>query len=232
MDGQARRAWLNALADDAVQFVPPELRPWLGIANELNPIVSMERAGQSANALVAPETSGWGRVQATGDMLSNMAGVVGPVVAGSRGAVPAVQAAEDALMGWSTAAGVPEFMADEFGGIRLLPGQSLDDALRAKYPNVKLSVTGNPERGYTVGQIVVPQAERGAGIGTAVMRDLLDVADEQGATVALTPSGDFGGSVARLREFYRRFGFVPNKGRGADYSISEGMYRRPQSGSE
>jgi hypothetical protein len=118
--GQARRARLNALAEEAVQYVPPELRAWLGIANELNPVVSMERAGQSANALLAPETSGWGRVEATGDMLSNMAGVVAPAVAASRGAVPAAQAVEDALMGFSTSApglAAQDFMADEFGGV-------------------------------------------------------------------------------------------------------------------
>lgn len=119
--GQGRRAWLNALADEAVQFVPPELRPWLGVANELNPVVSMERAGTAANAMVQPGLSGWERMAAAGDMTSNMANALAPVVMGARGAVPATQAVEDALMGWSSAAGVPDFLADEFGGLSLLP---------------------------------------------------------------------------------------------------------------
>lgn len=117
--GQGRRAWLNALADEAVQFVPPELRPWLGVANELNPVVSMERAGTAANAMVQPGLSGWERMAAAGDMTSNMANALAPVVMGARGAVPATQAVEDALMGWSSAAGVPDFLADEFGGVGL-----------------------------------------------------------------------------------------------------------------
>lgn len=228
--GPERRAALeNALA----YYIPPELRGWLGLANELNPVVSMERAGGSARAVADPTVQGWDKVAAVGDMTSNMANALAPVVLGSSGAVPAANAVEEALLGFSAASPMAyaarDFATDEFGGVKLLPGQSLDDALRAKYPDVKLSVTGSPERGYTLGQIVVPKDQRGAGVGSSVMRDLLETADEQGATVALTPSGDFGGSVARLREFYKRFGFIPNKGRNADYSISEAMYRLPNS---
>lgn len=50
-------------------------------------------------------------------------------------------------------------------------------------------------------------------------------ADSKGVMVSLSPSGDFGGSVSRLKKFYERFGFLPNKGKTADYSISESMYR-------
>lgn len=35
--------------------------------------------------------------------------------------------------------------------------------------------------------------------------------------------------MSRLREFYKRFGFVENKGRDKDYEISEAMYRPAQS---
>lgn len=116
--GQGRRAWLNALADEAVQFVPPELRPWLGVANELNPVVSMERAGTAANAMVQPGLSGWERIAAAGDMTSNMANALAPVVMGARGFVPVVRAVEDALMGWSANVGVPGFILDETVGAR------------------------------------------------------------------------------------------------------------------
>jgi len=117
--GQARRQWLEGQADGLLTYVPPELRPWLGIANELNPVTSMERAGSSARRVADPSLSGWERMAAVGDTASNMAAVVAPMVAGAKGAVPAVQAAEDALMGWSTAAGVPGFIADEAGNLRL-----------------------------------------------------------------------------------------------------------------
>lgn len=83
----------------------------------------------------------------------------------------------------------------------------------------------------TLSRLVVPEAQRGSGVGTAVMRDLLQYADESGRTVALTPSTDFGAtSVDRLRQFYRGLGFVDNKGKTKDFAISEAMYRPPQTG--
>jgi hypothetical protein len=112
--GPDRRA---ALENSLEYYIPPELRAWLGLANELNPVTSMERAGQGSVRIADPSVQGWDKVQAIGDTASNMAGVVAPVIAGSRGAVPAVNAMEEAVMGWSSAAGVPEFMADEFGGV-------------------------------------------------------------------------------------------------------------------
>ena len=46
--------------------------------------------------------------------------------------------------------------------------------------------------------------------------------------VALTPSSDFGGNKSRLTEFYKKFGFIENKGKNKRYEISEAMYRDPQ----
>jgi hypothetical protein len=60
------------------------------------------------------------------------------------------------------------------------------------------------------------------------MDELTAYADAYGLNLATTPSADFGGSVARLRRFYARFGFAPNKGRSRDYGTQETMIRRPQ----
>ena len=59
------------------------------------------------------------------------------------------------------------------------------------------------------------------------MKHLTDWADANGKTVTLSPSSDFGGNKARLVEFYKRFGFVENKGRNKDFSISDTMFRKP-----
>jgi len=80
----------------------------------------------------------------------------------------------------------------------------------------------------TVHKIVVPKQVRGAGIGSAAMREIISHADANGKTIALSPSTDFGAtSVNRLKEFYKRLGFVENKGRNKDFTISETMYRMP-----
>lgn len=82
----------------------------------------------------------------------------------------------------------------------------------------------------TLSKIVVPREQRGEGIGTAFMQDLSAMADKDGVTLALSPSGDFGGSVGRLNQFYRSHGFVPNKGKYKDFSISETMLRPARNG--
>jgi GNAT superfamily N-acetyltransferase len=78
-------------------------------------------------------------------------------------------------------------------------------------------------------QIVVPKTERNSGVGTKAMRMLTDYADAQGKRIVLTPSSDFGGSKARLITFYKRFGFVENKGRNKDFTTRETMIRNPKS---
>lgn len=90
---------------------------------------------------------------------------------------------------------------------------------------VSLSISENPGA-ITVSKIVA--AERGKGAGSRVMQAIVDYADASGKLVALTPSADFGGSVSRLKSFYARFGFVPNKGRTRDFSTQE-SYIRPAS---
>lgn len=78
----------------------------------------------------------------------------------------------------------------------------------------------------TLSQIVVPDGERGSGMGTEAMQALIDYADRTGQHVALSPSADFGGNKKRLVEFYKRFGFVENKGKNRAFTTSESMYRQ------
>lgn len=79
----------------------------------------------------------------------------------------------------------------------------------------------------TLNKIVA--ASRGQGAGSRVMQALADYADAAGKRIVLTPSTDFGGSsVARLTTFYKRFGFVENKGRSRDFSTRETMIREPR----
>ena len=123
--GQKRRAWLDETVN---YFTPPELRGPLGLLNEANPVTSMERASTASQTMLAPETSGWGRVAAGGDMLSNMAGIVAPAMVAGKAGMPAVNAIEEGLLGW--APGMPaaagNFVADEFGGMKLYHGSPHD----------------------------------------------------------------------------------------------------------
>ena len=60
------------------------------------------------------------------------------------------------------------------------------------------------------------------------MKELIDYGNSSGKPIVLTPSSDFGGNKSRLIEFYKRFGFVENKGKNKDYEISESMYKLPE----
>lgn len=104
--------------------------------------------------------------------------------------------------------------------------RELSAELDAEYPGLKLDLLGSGDR-ITLSRIVLPKEGRGQGTGTAVMQRIAAWADQNGKTIGLTPSGDFGGSKSRLPGFYKRFGFVENKGKNRDFEISEAMFRVP-----
>ena len=112
-----------------------------------------------------------------------------------------------------------------------LEALKIEDRLKSKYPGVDFSVYDNG-RTINVSKIVVPKTARNSGIGTKAMQEIISEADRSGKTITLTPSSDYGGSKVRLKEFYKRLGFVENKGRTKDLAISEDMYRLPTNKSQ
>jgi predicted GNAT family N-acyltransferase len=86
----------------------------------------------------------------------------------------------------------------------------------------------NGKNAIELSKIVVPKEKRGEGLGSKFMEDLTSHADKNNKRIDLSPSKDFGAtSVDRLKGFYKQHGFVENKGRNKDYSISHSMYRKP-----
>lgn len=100
--------------------------------------------------------------------------------------------------------------------------------LQDKY-GVELDLLGSPEsETLSLSRIVVPKEQRGKGVGAKVMEEIVQFADVNNKKLVLTPSKDFGGtSVKRLTDFYKRFGFVENKGKNKDFTIRDTMYRVP-----
>ena len=70
--------------------------------------------------------------------------------------------------------------------------------------------------------------EKNSGEGTKLMKDICEYADKTKKIIILSPSDEFGGNKKRLIEFYKRFGFVENKGKDKDFEIFESMYRLPK----
>jgi len=95
---------------------------------------------------------------------------------------------------------------------------------------VDLYPVKNRKDTLNLARLVVDPEKRKQGLGSKAMQEIIDSADAGGKTITLSPSTDFGAtSVTRLKNFYKRFGFVENKGRNKDFTISESMYRVPQS---
>ena len=93
---------------------------------------------------------------------------------------------------------------------------------------IELKIYGEDRDIITLSKIVVPEELRGQGMGSKAMKKIIQHADQNNKTIALTPSADFGGNKNRLIKFYKQFGFVMNKGRNKNYETQELMIREPK----
>lgn len=111
-------------------------------------------------------------------------------------------------------------------GLGIIPvaGDLAKNALKVKFPTFKIGMSENADN-IILDKVIVPDNLRNSGQGTEFMNDLINNADSKGKAIGLTPSSDFGGNKKRLTEFYKRFGFVENKGKNKDFTISESMIR-------
>lgn len=105
----------------------------------------------------------------------------------------------------------------------------------AKKYGVDLDIVLTRNGDIRLQHIAVPKDKRGQGVGSSVMDEIARYADEQGKRVILNPAvkdDNFGTtSRSRLVDFYKRHGYVENKGRNKDFAISDGMFRAPREGS-
>lgn len=108
--------------------------------------------------------------------------------------------------------------------------ESWANSIESKY-NLKSFFVSEFKDKIKLDTIIIKKEDRGKGIGSKVMNELCDYADKTQKTICLTPAvkDDFQGttSQSRLIDFYKKFGFVLNKGRNKDFTISELMFRLP-----
>lgn len=101
---------------------------------------------------------------------------------------------------------------------------SVDNDILRNYYGLSHLVVSKNKNIVSLNEIIV--AKQNEGKGSQFMREFIDLADNNGWTLALTPDTSLGATSAhRLRNFYRRFGFVNNKGSHADLNIKERMVR-------
>lgn len=74
----------------------------------------------------------------------------------------------------------------------------------------------------------VPKHLRGKGVGGRIMKGLTRHADKIKATMSLNQAPEKGYKT-KLSDFYKKHGFVPNKGKKRNLSISNTHIRQPNS---
>lgn len=106
------------------------------------------------------------------------------------------------------------------------------DQLKAELGLRSLDLHVTSEGDLKLNMIAVPRDKLGQGIGTEAMSRITDFADARGMRVTLTTGvkdPNFGTtSMSRLKDFYKRFGFVENKGRNKDFTTRDNMIRNPR----
>ena len=108
--------------------------------------------------------------------------------------------------------------------------QEFCDYLNEKYnSDVRMYMTNSSD--LKLDNIRVPKHLRKQGLGTSIMKEVINFADKSGLRLILTTAvkDPYAGTTSsdRLKRFYKRFDFVENKGRNKDYSISGNMLRNP-----
>lgn len=96
--------------------------------------------------------------------------------------------------------------------------EDLLEKIKEKHPNVKL-IAFESSDSIKISSIIVPKEERGKGAGTEIIELIKQYAQEVNKPVYLSPSPERG-YKQKLKNFYKRLGFVDNKGRNIDYRFS------------
>lgn len=125
---------------------------------------------------------------------------------------------------------IDEFRLNERSTGNLIEFLHRMHAIEADYTGRSVDIELNPQ-GYSsvyLSKLVVPADMRESGVGSSFMRELVDLADEYGVILTVSPADSYGGTVSRLKPFYNRFGFYDNSGRKRDDRFMYEMIRMPR----
>jgi hypothetical protein len=105
----------------------------------------------------------------------------------------------------------------------------IQDILNEKYGEYLIGLDiYETKTSLILSRIIINPEMRNSGIGTNIMEDLINYADNNKKIIALTPSSDFGGNKNKLIQFYKRFGFKHNKGIYKSFEYRDTMIRYPK----
>jgi len=113
---------------------------------------------------------------------------------------------------------------------------AFERTLQSSYPELdKVGMYYDRSNGSLfLSDLYVKEEHRGTGVGTKVMTVIIKFADTENLPIVLIPEPDDDNiSPKKLMDFYKKFGFIINKGKRIDYTFSmpfaTTMYRMPRS---
>lgn len=102
------------------------------------------------------------------------------------------------------------------------------DDIESKYKAKMDYMILNEDKQYiNIRNLVVKEELRNNGTGQAILNDIIQYANETGKTITLTPTNAFN-TKQRLKQWYKKNGFVENTGKNANFLISDTMYKLPE----
>jgi len=108
---------------------------------------------------------------------------------------------------------------------------ALSTSLKSKYPIKDLFLSINSVGNLRIVSIIIDKEHRNMNVGSDIIKEINQFADKNNLKITLTPGlkDKHHGTTSRSRliKFYKRFGFIENKGRNKDFTISDLMYRKP-----
>jgi GNAT superfamily N-acetyltransferase len=108
--------------------------------------------------------------------------------------------------------------------------EAILSSIRSRTPFLKLDAYETKEK-IELMLVEVPEVFRGMGKGTEIIKTLQDYARSVGKPIVIRPEAEKG-RKGDLDRFYRNLGFVHNKGRSMDFTLSSPtastMYWRPE----
>jgi 8-oxo-dGTP pyrophosphatase MutT (NUDIX family) len=112
-----------------------------------------------------------------------------------------------------------------------------EEKINNEYKNIIFDIYYNKGTKFSgsyikVNNIIIPKENRQNGVGTSILQRLISLADSLNITIYLEPAqkDPHHGTTSRSRliRFYKRLGFVENKGRNKDFSFFGGMIKKPK----
>jgi predicted GNAT family acetyltransferase len=99
--------------------------------------------------------------------------------------------------------------------------ENIESILTSKY-GVEVDIYERADY-IELSKIIVPKQMRGQGIGSKVMKELIEYAKQNKKDIFLTPSNSFGGNKTGLDKFYKSLGFKSNSGRNRDFRSRQSL---------